>query len=220
MGKAKRPVSIDGMEFDALISQSQSFEARVPEYSVEEGYVVSDTVMLGSENLSMVLYLTDTPVTWHSRHSAGHMNEVINKLKEAYYNKKPVTVITSDETFTDMAIESISLSKSLDNGYAREIPITFRKVRVTSIKTTTIPAEYGKSGPTMANNGTGSTSSGSPSGGGGGGSSSGGEDVGDLTIPTMSDPVSQAIGGIASAGATGDKASLLYTIGQAIGLIK
>lgn len=182
MAKAKQPVSINGIEFDALISESRTLEATVPEYSVEDGFSVSDAIILSPEKLSMTLYVTNTPVTWYGRHGGdqSRVDSVVKKLEELYYAGDPVTIVTSDRTYTDMAIESISFSKSLETGYAREVPISFKKIRVTKAKTTTIPASYGKSGATAASAGTASTSSGSSgssssskSSGGGSSSSSG-----------------------------------------------
>ena len=51
MGKATQPVSIDGIEFDALIESTEGFEAEVPEYSIETGFSVSDTIILKPETL-------------------------------------------------------------------------------------------------------------------------------------------------------------------------
>ena len=158
MAKATQPVSLDGIEFDALISSENTFEASVPEYSVEDGFSVSDTIQLGAERLSLVLYVTDTPVTWVRRHGgSGRMADVLNQLRQKYYDKQPVTIVTSEETYENMAIESISFNKSLETGYAREIPISLRKVRMTQTRTTTIPSNYGRAGTTKANAGTAST---------------------------------------------------------------
>ena len=51
MGKATQPVSINGLEFDALIDESRTLEATVPEYSVESGFSVSDSVILNPEKV-------------------------------------------------------------------------------------------------------------------------------------------------------------------------
>ena len=163
MAKAKRPVSINGLEFDALISEERSLEATVPEYSVESGFVVSDAVILSPEKLSMTLFVTNTPVTWYKRHgsSTSRVKKVIARLEEMYYNSELVTIITSDKTYTNMAIETIAINKNIETGYSREIPISFKKIRVTNAKTTTIPARYGKSGTTKASAGSASTSTGS-----------------------------------------------------------
>ena len=206
MGKATQPVSINGLEFDALIDESRTLEATVPEYSVESGFSVSDSVILNPEKLSMTLFVTNTPVTWYRRHGASptRVDNVVKQLEELYFAKEPVTIVTSDATYTSMAIESITISKSLEIGYARQIPISFKKIRVTTAKTTTIPDSYGKSGATAASAGTASTSTGSSGGGSGSGSGSGGG--------------SSGAGG--SSGSNGNsKSSTLYNAASSIGLI-
>ena len=196
MGKATQPVSINGLEFDALIDESRTLEATVPEYSVESGFSVSDSVILSPEKLSMTLFITNTPVTWYRRHGASptRVDSVVKQLEELYFAKEPVTIITSDATYTSMAIESVTISTGLETGYARQIPISFKKIRVTTAKTTTIPDSYGKSGKTAASAGTASTST---DGSGGGSSGAGG-----------------------SSGSNGNsKSSILYNAASSIGLI-
>ncbi len=170
MPKATQPVSINGIEFDALISQEQTLTATAPEYTVEDGFPVSDNVSLDSEPLNMVLYLTNTPVTWYNRHgsSLSRVAQVEKQLKELYFAKEPVTVVTSDDVFTDMVITSVGFKKSLETGFDREIPIAFKKVRVTKARTATIPESYGRGGATGASAGTANTSAGSSGSAGGG----------------------------------------------------
>ncbi len=173
--RVKKPVKINEIEFDALISSENTFEATVPEYAVEDGYSVSDNIILGAETLKLVLFLTDTPVTWRRRsgHGKGHVETVIQKLQDLYYDRELCTVRTLEKTYTNMAIESLTISKSLEVGYAREIPISFRKIRITETSTTIIPEEYGKSGATQEPAGTASTSAGSTGSGSTGGGSGG-----------------------------------------------
>lgn len=182
MARAKQPVSIDGIEFDALLDQSMDYEADVPEYPTENGFSVSDNISLKPETLSMTLYVSDTPVTWKSRFGSGkgRVEKVVKQLQDLYFSKKVVTVVTSDAVFDSMAITSISLSKSADVGYAREIPISLKKIIVTKSSTTSIPDSYGKSGTTGASAGTANTTAGNSgsSGSGGNGSKSGNSDSG------------------------------------------
>ncbi len=208
MAKAKQPASVAGIEFDALISETRTYEATVPEYAVEDGFSVSDAIILGAEKLQMVLYLTDTPVTWRSHAGKGRVEDVTKQLEELYYTAAPVTVVTTDKTYTDMAIESLEISKTAEVGYAREIPISFKKIRVTTARTTTIPDSYGKSGATGASAGTASTSSGSSgSGSGSGGSGSAGSG-------------GSGGGGGGSGGNSGNKkSSILYGAASAAGLL-
>lgn len=182
MARAKQPVSIDGIEFDALLDQSMDYEADVPEYPTENGFSVSDNISLKPETLSMTLYVSDTPVTWKSRFGSGkgRVEKVVKQLQDLYFAKKVVTVVTSDAVFDSMAITSISVSKSADVGYAREIPISLKKIIVTKSSTTSIPDSYGKSGTTGASAGTANTIAGNSgsSGSGGNGSKSGNSDSG------------------------------------------
>jgi len=159
MALTRQPVTINGIEFDALISSDHTLEATVPEYAVEKGFCVGDAIILNPEKLNMVLYVTDTPVTWYSRHGTGRTASVVQQLKELYYTAEPVTIVTGDAVYTDMAVESITVSKSAEAGRAREIPISFKKIRITYARTTTIPDSYGKSGQTMAAAGTAGVSS-------------------------------------------------------------
>ena len=199
MARAKRPVTIAGIEFDALISEEHGYEATVPEYAVESGFSVSDAIIHGAETLNMVLYVTDTPVTWRNHSGRGRVEQVTKRLEELYYAAEPVTIVTSDATYTSMAIENQTISKSAEVGYAREIPISFRKIRITTARTTTIPASYGKSGATAASAGTANTSSGSS----GSGSGSGGSGSGSGSC----------------SGSGNSKSSILYGAAKSIGLI-
>lgn len=164
MSKAKQPVSINGIEFDALIEENRTFEATVPEYSVENGFVISDSIILNAEKLDMTLFVTDTPVTWSRHAEQGRTEKVVSQLEALYYSKSVVTIVTTDRVFTNMAITAMSLRKTLEVGYAREIPISFQKIRVTSSRTTSIPDSYGKSGATGENAGSANTTTGTVAG--------------------------------------------------------
>lgn len=184
MAKAKRPATVNGIPFDALLDEERVYEAESPDYPIEDGFTVNDTIILKPLILSMTLFVTDTPVTWLGRGHGGRgwADSIIQRLENLYFSRKTVTVVTSDKTYRSMAIQSISISKSTDVGYARQIPITFKEIRITQSRKTTIPASYGKSGTTGANAGTASTStSGTPpasSNSGGNGSGSGSSNKG------------------------------------------
>lgn len=180
---ATQPVSIDDIEFDALITSSEDLSADVPSYPTEDGFEISDSIILKPLALDVTLFLTNTPVTWKTRHGSdlSRVLDVVQQLRDKYFTKQPVTVTTSERTYENMAIVSIQIPKNLETGPSREIPISFQEIIVTESKTTTIPDSYGKSGTTATNAGTASTKksstptpkSGSGSSGGGGVSGSG-----------------------------------------------
>ena len=42
MARARQPVSIGGVEFDALIKVETTYQADVPQYPIETGFKISD----------------------------------------------------------------------------------------------------------------------------------------------------------------------------------
>lgn len=160
MAKKLQPVSVWGIEFDALIDETKSMTSKIPEYPVEDGFSVSDTIINEPIQLSMTLYLSNTPVTWLYRHgsSNGRVQRICKMIEEQWFQKNLTKIVTSDATYTNMGLTSISIKKSKDLGYAREISITAKKIRVTERKTVSVPDYILKSGQSMADAGKASAS--------------------------------------------------------------
>ncbi|MDR2359680.1 MAG: hypothetical protein LBD85_00135 [Oscillospiraceae bacterium] len=196
MARSRTPVSVNGIEFDALLDDSRSLTNQVPSYPVESGFSVSDTIIHDPETLSMTLFLTESAVDFRNRGhgGSGWVSRVIKQLEDLYFSGELVTVTTSGATYTDMAIVDISISISDGNGYSKEVAISFQKVETVSSKTTTIPDSYGKSGTTGANAGSASTS------------------VSDTPAATSG---SGGAGGSSSGSESGSKGSILYNLGEA-----
>lgn len=148
--KKLEPVAIAGIEFDALIDQQKTLSATIPAYPVEEGFPVSDTIILDPLALQMTLYVTNTPVTWLKRHGASRsrVNEVSNKIEDMWMDRKLVKIVTPDAIYTNMGITSITIKKSAELGYSREVSVTAQKVRKTKKKTVKVPKYKLKSGQT------------------------------------------------------------------------
>lgn len=154
------PTSIDGIEFDALMSKTKTMESDIPDYPVESGFSVSDNITVKPVTLSLELYITPTPVTWAEEHSGGldWVDSVCEELEDLYFEKKLVTIETPDETFENMGITSMSIADSQDEGYSKVISISAKKVYETETDTAEIPSEIAQSGTSGVNAGAASTS--------------------------------------------------------------
>ena len=164
MAASKEPVTITGpdgskVSADALIESTESLSSEVPTYSVEDGFSVSDSVIINPMVLSMTLFFSDTPVTHRLKHGAkiGRAQEAVAALKKIYFSKGLVTINTRRGVLRSMAITSMELTNAKETGTSREIPISFQQVRVTEAKTVGIPDSYGKGGATGASAGTANT---------------------------------------------------------------
>lgn len=181
MAKKLTPVTVWGIEFDALIDETKTMTATIPAYPVEDGFPVSDTIILDPISVSLTLYISNTPVTWLYRHgtSSDRVKRICEQIENKWLQRKLTKIVTSDAIYTNMGITSISIKKSKDTGYSREVSLSAQKIRVTKRKTVSIPSYILKSGESMINAGTASTSGTSSkssteaSTGSGGGSSSG-----------------------------------------------
>ena len=158
--RAKRPVSIWGIEFDALIDEQKNLTSTIPAYPVEEGFPVSDTIINEPVKINLTLYVSNTPVTWLYRHGTqtDRVIRICEEIEAKWLEKKLTKIVTSDTIYTDMGITSISIKKSKEIGYAREIAVSAQKVRVTKRETVIIPDYVLKSGKTKKKAGKASTS--------------------------------------------------------------
>ena len=66
-----QPVNIGGIECDALIHHELSLEMEIPDYPVEEGFSVQDTMIQKPKTLSLTVIVTNTPITFRSHASPG-----------------------------------------------------------------------------------------------------------------------------------------------------
>ena len=153
--KRLKPVAIDGITFDAMLNEQKNFNATIPQYPVESGFPVSDTIILEPLSLQLTLYISNTPVTFLHRHSNSmdRVKKICEQIEKLWLSKKLVKIVTPDTIYTDMGLTSISIKKSKELGYAREISLTAVKVRITNTKTASIPDYVLKSGQSMANAG-------------------------------------------------------------------
>jgi hypothetical protein len=99
------------------------------------------------------------------------VQNIIKELEELYYSRKPVTVVTRERSYNNMAIISLTFARTRESGYARSIPIVFQEIRVTQAKTVTIPDYLGRGGATGVNAGTAVTRAASGGAGDSGGDS-------------------------------------------------
>ena len=159
--KGLKPVSVAGIEFDALIDEQKTMNATIPAYPVEDGFPISDTIILDPLTVQMTLYISNTPVTWLYRHGSSNdrVNKICERIEDLWMDREPVKVVTTDTIYKNMGITGITIKKSKEIGYAREIVLSLQKIRITKPRTVIIPSYVLKSGENMANAGAASVSS-------------------------------------------------------------
>lgn len=165
MGNALKPASLSGIQFDAIITRETSYSADVPEYPVEDGFVVSDAILNKPVELSVTAFITDTPVTWKNQLGAsqGKYRKTIEQLENLYFSKSIVSFATSDKVYDSMAITSLSIPETEEMKNAVQVSFSLKEIRITSADSASIPASNGMSGASGAGGGTADTATDSSS---------------------------------------------------------
>ena len=153
-----QPVNIGGIECDALIHHELQLENQIPDYPVEEGFSVQDTIIQNPKTLTLTVVVTNTPITFREHASPNRVQEIAERFQELYKSRQLITVTSSKGVFRNMGITSISLPYDVSTKTSLEIPITLKEVLTTTAKTVAIPSEYGRGGDTGTTAGTASTS--------------------------------------------------------------
>ena len=151
-----QPVNIGGIECDALIHHELQLENQIPDYPVEEGFSVQDTIIQNPKTLTLTVVVTNTPITFREHASPNRVQEIAERFQELYKSRQLITVTSSKGVFQNMGITSISLPYDVSTKTSLEI--TLKEVLTTTAKTVAIPSEYGRGGDTGTTAGTASTS--------------------------------------------------------------
>lgn len=159
MKKLSNPVSIGDVQFDVLLNESTERSADVPQYPVENGYKVSDAILLSPYTISVTAIISNMPVTWRHRfkNARNRTKTEIDKLVRLYESRSLVTYNNRSKIYRNMAITSLSVPKAEDQRESVEVSISLQHVIVTSPKVVDIDASYMRSGTTGTNAGTAAT---------------------------------------------------------------
>lgn len=157
MRRATTPARIGRITFDAIIKRETVYEADAPEYPVESGFYVSDSVLKKPVTLNVTAFISDSPVTWSHLREKNRLEATINKLEKLYFSGEMFVFYTSKKNYNNMVMTSLTIPETEDMGNAVEISFTLKQIRVTKAKTSIIPEDYGLGGNTAGSGGTAGT---------------------------------------------------------------
>lgn len=164
MKKLKSPVTVGNVKFDVLMNESIERTAEIPQYPVEDGYKVSDSVLISPTVISITALISNMPVTWKKKFK-GQTNRTkteVDKLIKLYEGKTLVSYYNRKKQYQNMAITSLTVPQTEEMSECVEISLTLQEVKVTKPKVVNIDASYMRSGETGTYAGTVATTT--PSG--------------------------------------------------------
>lgn len=135
------PSKIDSIELDIVIEHEHKLESEVTEHPVEDGFPVHDHVIRKPIKLSMIVGITQSPVTWLDKlgQKEDKVKKALAEFKRIYKEAQPITVATPTEVYKDMVMTSAAFPRTVENKNLIRIPCEFTQIRKVSVKTTDIP---------------------------------------------------------------------------------
>lgn len=119
-----RPIAI----FDAYMHGSEESSIDTPTYPIDDDFDTQTSTMNKQVKLQMEFFLTPYPVTHQSLLQGRNVEEVKAVLAEIYQKHDTLNIVTSETTYTDMALRSISFKRSPETGDAYEVSASFVQV--------------------------------------------------------------------------------------------
>lgn len=123
-------------QFDALIEYSEEYGADVPSYPIDDDYTLDTATINKQTKLQMQFFLTPYPVTWARQFSGKifgiqprvQIEEIKAALEKLHSSHRTVEIRTQETTYTEMAIRSISFTRSVETGDAYDVSASFVEV--------------------------------------------------------------------------------------------
>ena len=133
------PLIIDGFEIDVALTEDPTFSAEVTDHSVENGSNFSDNIVNLPAELNIEGIVSDDPsgdLAERRNPTTLPSNDAYSFLKNLRSQRRPFTVVTHRDTFTDMAIVFLSAPSTDEKGLI--FRATFKQIVVEENERTTV----------------------------------------------------------------------------------
>lgn len=130
------PAKIGSLNCDVILEREATYDSRVTEYPVEDGFPISDHVTRNPLTLTMTVICTPTPL---SGAKPSRMNSVANAIKNIYKAGEPITVTVPDAIYENMVMTHAPLPRNVRDGVCYRMQLDFVQVRKAQAKTEEVP---------------------------------------------------------------------------------
>lgn len=125
--------SIGSIQIDATISEDHNYSNDVTDHPIENGASISDTIIQKPFSLSMECIVSASPLSDKVTDSTPQrVDRTYAALARLAQSKSLVTVVTAVRTYTNMAISTLSVPRSKDDGNSLRFNVTFKQIKIVS----------------------------------------------------------------------------------------
>jgi hypothetical protein len=145
--------SIGGFEIDAFFVESYNFSNRMTNLTVEEGSNISDHVVEEPDTIDLEAFIGATKFETFTGEIPTDLSEVEipddpkSRIRQAYHEllrmkraRQPLDVVTGLDTFTNMVIISLNISRDVETGADLPFSMSLQKIETVKSEETQINA--------------------------------------------------------------------------------
>jgi hypothetical protein len=148
-GKTRATVGV--VQFDASVSEVHTDEMEITDHPVEEGSDISDHIRKMPITLEMngvitnnpIVFLASarakSPVTTDTGNTSDRVGTGYDKLRELQETGERIDVATSLRDYSNMVIQSLSISRDVSTGNILDATLTLREIIVAKQLTVDLP---------------------------------------------------------------------------------
>lgn len=162
LNRKKEPGKIGNLVLDATLSERHQFTNQVTDFPVEDGSNISDHIRRAPEEITIEGFITESPVDFFFNLFSTVFSKSPSRITAAYeelmkiggyeYPNQPssiletsnspqlVEIVTSLRTYSDMALTSLNINRTPQQGYSISFMITFKRIRKVRSESTLIDA--------------------------------------------------------------------------------
>jgi hypothetical protein len=125
------PITIDGYQIDASLTETHDREADVTSYPVEQGVDVADNVRALPIEIEIEGIVSDSPIGSVAQNrdpNSTPSKDALAKLDAIWEAREPITIATSLKRYANMVMTSLSIPRDKDSGRALKFKAHFKQV--------------------------------------------------------------------------------------------
>ncbi len=148
-------VTINGFEIDAVLTEEHEFDTEVTKYPVEVGSDIADNVRVKPRVVTLTDgIVSDTPIgalaTRRAQSTSRPSEDARSLLEQIRQAREPVVITTDLQTYKNMVMESLTISRMAKDGGALKFKAKFVEVILVTnnrtFKKVAIPSTQGRQG--------------------------------------------------------------------------
>lgn len=112
--------------FDTMITEEHKYNARVTNYPVEDGTIVSDHILKLPDVIVLSGLVTDTPLNIFASFNRSIL--AFQQLVNIFENRQIVQVTTGIKVYQNMAITSLDVPRNIRTGQTLTFNITLQQI--------------------------------------------------------------------------------------------